>query len=102
MNAPKKTPDPISVSREGVSLLVRVIPRSGVTKISGVREGRLVVRLAAAPVDGAANDALVEFFSQLLKIPARNISVAAGAQTRNKRIVLAGIDAAELRTQLAI
>jgi uncharacterized protein (TIGR00251 family) len=94
--------DPISASREGVSLLVRVIPRSGVTKIAGVREGRLVVRLAAAPVDGAANDALIEFLAQLLKIPSRNITVATGRQNRNKRIVLAGVDAEELRTQLAL
>ena len=90
----KKAPDPfvdaISQSAEGVSLLVRVIPRSGTTRIDGMRDGRLLVRLAAAPVDGAANDALVAFFSQLLKMPARNITVAAGCQSRNKRLLLSG------------
>jgi uncharacterized protein YggU (UPF0235/DUF167 family) len=87
---------------EGVSILVRVIPRSGATKIDGVRDGRLLVRLAAAPVDGAANDALIAFFAKFLKIPARNISVAAGLQSRNKRIVLAGIDAGSLKGRLSL
>ena len=59
----RETPD-------GVSLAVKVIPRAGVTKIAGTREGRLLIRLAAAPVDGAANDALIAFLSGILKVPA--------------------------------
>ena len=49
----------LSHSPAGVTLAVRVIPRAGRTAIAGVRGGALTVRLAAAPVDGAANDALI-------------------------------------------
>lgn len=85
----------------GVSLLVRVIPRAGVTKLGGVRDGRLLLRLAAAPVEGAANDALIAFLSKSLGIPARNITVAAGQQDRNKRIVLSGTSVERVSRRLA-
>jgi uncharacterized protein len=86
---------------EGASLLVRVIPRAGVTKISGIRDGRLLVRLAAAPVDGAANDALIALLSKSLGVPARNITVTAGQRGRNKRIVLSGARVEQASQRLA-
>jgi uncharacterized protein len=80
---------------DGVSLAVKVIPRAGATKIAGTREGRLLIRLAAAPVDGAANDALIAFLSEILKVPMRQIQVIAGAQSRNKLVAIAGMTAAQ-------
>ena len=77
-----------------MSLAVKVIPRAGVTKIAGTREGRLLIRLAAAPVDGAANDALIAFLSEILNVPPRQIQVIAGAQSRNKLVAIAGMTAA--------
>ena len=59
----------LSCGPGGLMLAVRVIPRAGVTKIAGVRQERLLVRLAAAPVDGAANEALLAFLSKILSIP---------------------------------
>jgi hypothetical protein len=80
---------------DGVSVAVKVIPRSGVTRIAGIREGRLLIRLAAAPVDGAANDALIAFLSGILKVPARRIRVIAGAQSRHKLVVIAEMTAVQ-------
>ena len=82
----RETPD-------GVSLAIRVIPRAGVTKIAGTREGRLLIRVAAAPVEGAANDALTRFLSALFKLPARHVTVASGAHGRNKLVKIAGVSA---------
>jgi uncharacterized protein (TIGR00251 family) len=76
---------------DGVSLAIKVIPRAGATKIAGMREGRLLIRLAAAPVDGAANDALIAFLSEILKVPARDVRVTSGAQSRNKLVTIAGM-----------
>jgi uncharacterized protein YggU (UPF0235/DUF167 family) len=81
-----------------VSLLVRVIPRAGVTKLDGTRDGRLLVRLAAPPVEGAANDALISYLARLLKIPVRNITVSAGARSRNKQLSISGVTADRVRT----
>jgi hypothetical protein len=59
------------------------------------------VRLAAAPVDGAANDALLEFLSQVLDVPKRHITIAGGERSRNKRLRIAGLSPAELAARLA-
>ena len=80
---------------DGVSLAVSVIPRAGVTKIAGTREGRLLIRLAAAPVDGAANDALIAFLSGILKVPARHVTVIAGAHSRHKLVAIAEMTVAQ-------
>jgi uncharacterized protein YggU (UPF0235/DUF167 family) len=85
---------------EGLSLAVRVMPRAGVSKVAGVRDGRLLIRLAAAPVDGAANQALLTFLAKALGIPPRDITLAAGQQGRNKRIVLMGITLEEAETRM--
>jgi hypothetical protein len=85
----------------GVSLAVKVIPRAGATKIAGTREGRLLIRLAAAPVDGAANDTLIAFLSGILKVPARHITVASGARSRHKLVVVAGMTADRARSAIA-
>jgi uncharacterized protein (TIGR00251 family) len=90
----RETPD-------GVSLDVKVIPRAGVTRVAGVREGRLLVRLAAAPVDGAANDALVAFLSEILKLPGRNIRVESGARSRTKQVRIAGTTVAQVSRVLS-
>ncbi len=90
----RETPD-------GVALDVKVIPRAGVTRVAGVREGRLLVRLAAAPVDGAANDALVAFLSEILKLPGRNIRVESGARSRTKQVRIAGTTVAQVSRVLS-
>jgi uncharacterized protein len=91
----RETPD-------GVSLAVTVIPRAGVTKIAGTRDGRLLIRLAAAPVDGAANDALVAFLAGILKLPARQVRLKAGAQNRNKLVTITGVTAARVASLISL
>ena len=75
-----------------MDLDVRVIPRSGRTGFGGLRDGALVVRLAAAPVDGAANDELIALIARALRIPKRDITIVSGERARSKRIRIAGID----------
>ena len=75
-------------------LSVRVIPRSPRTRVDGMRGDAILVRLAAPPVEGAANDALIEFLSDTLKLPRRNIRIVAGEKSRDKRVALADMDLA--------
>ena len=82
-------------------LSVRVTPRAGRSGLGGFRGGVLLVRLAAAPVDGAANDALIEFLADLLGRPKRDISIVAGHKSRNKRIAIAGLDQPQLEAKLS-
>jgi uncharacterized protein len=97
-----KSADWVRETPDGVSLDVKVIPRAGVTKVAGIREGRLLVRLAAAPVDGAANDALVAFLSEILKLPGRNIRVEAGARSRIKQVRIAGTTVSQVSRALSL
>jgi uncharacterized protein (TIGR00251 family) len=79
---------------------VRVIPRSPRTRVDGMRGGAVLVRLAAPPVDGAANDALVAFLADMLNVPRRDITLVAGEKSRDKRIRIAGLDTATILTRL--
>jgi uncharacterized protein YggU (UPF0235/DUF167 family) len=60
-----------------------------------------MVKLAAAPVDGAANEALVAALSDAFGLPRRSLSIAAGQRSRTKRVEFAGITPAALAARLA-
>ena len=66
----------------------------------GLRDGALLVRLAAAPVDGAANDELIALLAQTLRIPRRAITIVSGERSRTKRVRIAGIDRAQALAKL--
>ena len=85
----------------GTACHVRVTPRAGRTAIAGTRDGTLLVRLAAAPVDGAANDALVELLARALDRPRRDIALVSGERSRTKRIRIDGMSAAAAERRLA-
>ncbi|HLZ47852.1 MAG TPA: DUF167 domain-containing protein [Candidatus Limnocylindria bacterium] len=69
-----------------VTFGVRLIPRAARSAIAGIREGALLVRVTAAPVDGAANKALLELMSGALKVPRSAIRIEAGATAPRKRL----------------
>ena len=81
----------------GVELDVRVIPRAKDTRIAGERDGALLVRVAAPPVDDAANDRLIEYFSRLTHRPRSAIRLVAGARGRAKRLAIDGIGVDSVR-----
>lgn len=82
-------------------LAVRLTPRGGRDAVEGwARDeaGRayLKVRVAAPPVDGAANAALVRLIAKALGLPARAVQIAAGETARIKQLEIEGVDAAAL------
>jgi hypothetical protein len=83
------------------TIRVRVIPRAGRTAIAGRRGDALLVRLAAAPVDGAANDALVQALADALGCSRRQITIAAGHTNRDKRLRIEGMTDEELAARLS-
>jgi uncharacterized protein (TIGR00251 family) len=82
-------------------LSVRVIPRSPKSKIDGRRGDAILVRLAAPPVDGAANEALIDLLSREFQLPKRQISIVAGATSRDKRVEIAGPKDADVEARLS-
>jgi hypothetical protein len=76
------------------------MPRAPRTLVDGTRGKALLVRLAAPPVEGAANDALVAFLSEALALPRRNIRIVSGEKSRDKRVHVDGLDEATARERL--
>ena len=91
----------LAASPDGVTIPVRVAPRAGRTGLDGVVEGALRVRLAAPPVEGAANRALVEFLADLLGVPKRDVAIVRGERGRQKLVRVRGLTPDELRRRLA-
>jgi hypothetical protein len=85
----------------GVSLRVRVSPRAARDEVAGERDGALVVRLTAPPVEGQANAALVRFLARRLGVAPSTVSVARGAKGRDKVLLVAGARADDVRASLA-
>jgi hypothetical protein len=85
---------------KGLTLRVRVQPRAARDGLAGEREGALVVRLTAPPVEGAANEALARFLGERLGVAPSAVRVARGATGRNKVVEVAGLDAATARERL--
>lgn len=78
----------------GVELLVLVQPRASRSKVAGEHDGRLKVQLAAPPVDGEANAALIDLLAGLLSVRKSAIALLDGQTGRRKRLKVAGLDAA--------
>ena len=75
----------------GVRVSVRVQPRASTTGVVGIHGDAIRVRLTAPPVDGAANQALIELLRKTLGIPAGAITIVSGLSSRTKVVELEGV-----------
>jgi uncharacterized protein (TIGR00251 family) len=92
----------IAETATGVELEVRVIPRAKKSCLGGVRDGAVLVRLAAPPVENEANDALISFLSELLHVPRRAIRIVSGGRARHKRVAVDGLAREVARTHFGL
>jgi uncharacterized protein len=81
----------IEATGTGIRLRVHVQPRAASTELAGRHGGALKVRLAAPPVDGAANDALVRFLAERLGVPRSAVRLERGAAGRSKLVAVDGL-----------
>ena len=75
---------------------VRVVPRASKTEAAGEHDGALKVRVAAPPVEGAANEELVRFLAKRLGVPARCVEIVGGHTSKMKLVRVAGAKESEL------
>jgi uncharacterized protein (TIGR00251 family) len=92
----------IKATSRGVELAIRVLPRARKTELAGTRGGVLLLRLAAPPVDGAANAALIEWLAGDLGVPLRAIRIVSGHRSRDKRVAIDGITVAHVTRSLGV
>ena len=92
---------PIQESANGVSFAVKVHPRARKNAITGTVGDALKLALTAPPVEGKANQAVVEFFADLFEIPRSSVTITSGETSRNKVIRINGLSAQRVWERLA-
>lgn len=92
----------VTASSSGVICVVRVTPRAGRSAVSGARDDALLVRLAAPPVDGAANEALIALLADVFDVPKRDVAIVSGHTSRLKRVEVRGVTASDAVARLSM
>jgi uncharacterized protein (TIGR00251 family) len=91
---------PVHDVPNGASFAVKVHPRAKKNAITGELGDALKVSLTTPPVEGRANEACIEFFAKLLKVPRSSVTIASGQSSRNKVIRVAGVNGQYVRDRL--
>lgn len=87
-------------SERGALLTVRVQPNASATECIGIHGDAVKIRLAARPIDGAANEELIRFIADRCAVPRANVRIHAGTQSRHKRLCVKGVSARVLLARL--
>ena len=83
----------VQATKDGAILTVHIQPKASTTECVGIHGDALKIRVAAPPVDGAANDELIRFLARRLSIPATSVQIKSGAGGRHKRVLIKGAPA---------
>jgi uncharacterized protein (TIGR00251 family) len=93
---------PLAAASDGVRLRVRVQPRASRSELMGVRGDELKVRVAAPPMDGAANEALVRLLADRIGVAPSSVTIRGGAWSRSKTVVVSGVTLEHAARQLGL
>ena len=83
---------------EHVTLTLHVQPGAKKSEVSGLHGDALKIRLAAPPIEGRANEALLRFVADSFNVPLKNVELLRGTQSRHKMVRVTGsqVEAASL------
>ncbi|MBI4984803.1 MAG: YggU family protein [Rhodocyclales bacterium] len=90
----------LAAGGDGVVLSLHIQPGAKRTEVAGPHGDALKIRLAAPPVDGKANEALIAFVAKTLGVPKASVALVSGQTSRAKRVRVAGIAAADAAAAL--
>jgi len=93
---------PVHDADAGATFAVKVHPRAKKNAITGELGDALKISLTTPPVEGRANEACIEFFAKLLRVPRSSVTIASGQTSRNKVIHVAGVTAKQVREKLGV
>lgn len=99
---PSALPAYLSTHPQGCVLTVQVTPNGKQSAVIGPHENTLKIRLAAKPVEGAANTELIRHLSKLLNIPKSQITLLTGETSRQKRLLLQNLTPAQTHSLLSL
>ena len=92
---------PLHETTKGISFAVKVQPRARKNAITGVVGDALKLALTAPPVEGKANQAVIEFFADLFAIPRSSVTIASGETSRNKVVRISGLNRKTMEQRLS-
>ncbi len=92
----------IESTSHGCRIHLHVVPRASRTAITGLHDGRVKLAVAAPPVDGEANDAILRFLSKTLGLPRDAVTLGTGATGKRKTIEVEGLSPDEVRAALGV
>lgn len=92
---------PVHESAKGISFAVKVQPRARKNAIMGVVGDALKLALTAPPIEGRANQAVIEFFAELFEISRVSVTIASGATGKNKVVRITGMTSQAVAGRLA-
>jgi uncharacterized protein (TIGR00251 family) len=90
----------IQTIESGVLINLRVVPRASKDEIAGVHGDALKIRLRVPPVEGKANRHLMKLLAASLDIARNSISIVSGEKSRNKRVLVTGMDERAVKERL--
>ena len=93
---------PINPTPDGVRLTLHIQPRASRTELTGRHGDAIKIRLAAPPVDGAANAELVSFLADRLGVPRAAVLIRHGESGRRKTVEIRGLSATEAEQRLQL
>ena len=90
----------VTTTADGARFDARVTPRASRNAVEGVRDGRLLIRVTAPPVDAAANAAVITLLARTLDVAKRQITLIGGERSRTKSFVVSGLTESQVRDAL--
>jgi uncharacterized protein (TIGR00251 family) len=93
---------PIQETPEGVLLTVHIQAKASRTEFIGLHGEALKIRVAAPPLDGAANEALCLYLASRFGLAKQSVNLRSGASSRHKRVLLRGVSAERVRQIFAL
>jgi len=87
-------------TKDGVVIFIHLTPRAKRDAVEGQHGDALKVKIKAPPVDGKANDYLLKFIAGKLSIPRANLALIRGETSRDKQVLVTGLDETEIRSRL--
>jgi uncharacterized protein (TIGR00251 family) len=92
---------PLNQSAKGITFAVKVHPRARKNAITGTVGDALKLALTAPPVEGKANQAVIEFFADLFEIPRSSVTIASGETSRNKVVRVSSVNKQMVQERLS-
>ncbi len=90
----------LRVAGDDVVLTLHIQPGAKRTELAGIHGEALKIRLGAPPVDGKANDCLIAFLAERLRVPKSRVVLEAGMTSRSKRVRVVGVSSADIEATL--